>query len=204
MNTTEEIVKAELDPPLMERGFLYRDLCYFKNHSSGLTSMISLDFDGESFRVFLGVSRQQERPDKGSPPEGAYLYSYFTGGSLSNHPKDITFKGAEGLRNKIGRLRKSLEGVIFPFFSPSASVELYADNLRSSECMVAYDIYQELGLKRKAIEAGKVVLEHYKNMRDIPKIQFKLLEVERSLGRSEGALNKLLQRIKKSFAFLSR
>lgn len=200
----ERVLKSELDSELSVKGYAFDDNCYFKSNDNFLTYFLSFDFSESEYRVFVGIARRDESLDVDKAPEGAYLHRYFTGGSLSDSPKSFPFKSESDLRQHLIRLKQNLKNVIFPFFESTTNVDQYADNLSVTDCMVSYEIYQELGLTEKAIQEGKVVLEQYHNMRDISKIGNKLREIENFIAGQSTALNKLLQRIKKSCAFFNR
>lgn len=200
----ERVLKSEMDSDLSVKGFAFDDNCYFKSDDSFLTYFLSFDFNESDYRVFVGIARRDDNGRIDEAPEGAYLHRYFTGGSLSDTPKSFPFKSEADVREHLIRLKNNLESIIFPFFESTTNLEQYADNLSITDCMVSYEVYRELGLIDKSIQKGKVVLEQYKNMRDIPKINNRLKEIEKFIEGESSTLNKLLQRIKKSCAFLAR
>lgn len=195
MNDIEQVLRSVLDSELSNKGYAFDDNCYFQNNDNFLTYFLSFDFSEREYRVFVGITRNDESKCINKAPEGAYLHRYFTGGSLSDSPKSFPFKSESDLRQHLMRLKENLKSVIFPFFESTASLEQYADNLSVTDCMVSYEIYQELGLVEKAVQEGKVVLEQYQNMRDIDQIFNKLKEIENFIAGESAVLNKLLQRI---------
>ena len=200
----EQVLKGELDSALQNKGYLFDDCCYFRNSKSSLVYLLNFDFEEGNYRLFVGIARRAPDESQSRAPDGAYLHRYFTGGSLTTSAKEFKFKTESDLRRHLDRVKQNLEKVIFPFFDSTSTLEEYADNLSITDCMVSYEIYQELGLREKAVQQGRVVLQQHQNMRDIPKIGNKLLEIESFIAGEATALNKLLQRIKKSCAFFVR
>ena len=192
MSDIEQVLKSELDGIFLDKGYSVDDFCYFLNKENSLTYCVSFDFEGGSYRVFVGVARRTVDEDLDKAPEGAYLHRFFTGGSLSTSPKDFSFKSEKDLRSHLIRLKNNLQNLIFPFLESVTDLEEYADSLSEADCLVSYEIYQELGLKDKAAQKGQVVLDHYKNMRDIEKIDMKLGEIEDFLVAEDKTLNKSL------------
>ncbi len=185
----EKTLKSELDSELSKNGYAFDDNCYFRSNENALTYFLSFDFSEREYRVFVGINHTDENRDINKAPEGAYLHRYFTGGSLSDSPKSFPFKSESDICQHLVRLKENLKSVIFPFFESTNNLEQYADNLSVTDCMVSYEIYQELGLIEKAVQEGKVVLEQYQNMRDIEKISNKLKEIENFIAGESTALN---------------
>jgi hypothetical protein len=185
MSNFDQVIKSVLNATLIDKGYIYEDDCYFLNGSDSLTYCIGFDFVDNSYRVFIGVHRRSDGENFDKPPEGAYLSRYFTGGSLSSEPKDFKFRSEDELRKYLVRLNNNFDNLIFPFFDSASNLEQYADELSVVECMVSYEIYQELNLKEKALQEGKIVLEQYKNMRDIPAIDGRLNQISEFIDSVE-------------------
>lgn len=175
---TEDDFEIELNTNLNEAfknlGYKYQDACFFKNKGNGIRNLISFDFDGgNSFRVFVGIDYiYDQEVDYDAPPDGALLYRYFTGGSLSDTPKDIYFKNKEHLSKILDRFMRYFSSEIENgFFDVVQNPEDYADNLTEDDCIAKYQIYKKELLFDKARQEAYVILDSYKNMLDIPKIK---------------------------------
>jgi len=169
-----DLVKKLLSDTFEQLGYKFSDDCFFLNRSNGFSNVVSFDFDGnKSFRVFVGVDYPYDQEfDKDVPPEGARLCRYFTGGSLSENPKDIFFKNEQQLIQHLERFKGFFVNVIKPdFFDAVKTPEDYADSLPETECIVKFEIYKNEKVNKKAIDEAKVVIDSYKNMLDIPKIK---------------------------------
>jgi hypothetical protein len=154
--------------------YKYSDCCFFKNRVDGFRNIVSFDFDEKnSFRVFVGIDYPYDVEFvENVPPEGARLYRFFTGGSLSDLPRDITFKNASHLEAQLERFRDYFsENINNDFFCLANTPEDYADNLTEVECIVKYEIYKREAIIDKAVREARVILESYREMSDIPKIR---------------------------------
>lgn len=169
-----DLVKMLLSDTFEKLGYKFSDDCFFLNRSSGFRNVVSFDFDGNrSFRVFVGIDYPYDQVfDVSAPPEGARLCCYFTGGSLSEIPKDIFFKDEPQLVNHLDRFKVYFLDVIKPdFFDVVNTPENYADSLPATECIARFEIYRNEGLQKKAADEAKLVIDSYKGMLDIPEIR---------------------------------
>lgn len=169
-----DILNNTLGATFEALSYRFCDDCFFLNRSDGFRDLVSFDFDGDkSFRIFVGVDYPYDQTfDASTPPEGARLCRYFTGGSLSESPKDIFFKNEQQLTQHLERFREFFVSTIKPiFFDAVRTPEDYADSLPDAECIVKYEIYKKEKVNHKAVREAKIVIDTYQHMLDIKKIK---------------------------------
>ena len=167
-------IKRYLGEYFKNSGYIYSHGCFFLNRKNGFRDIVSFDFDGnKSYRLFIGIDYPYDQEvDKKSPPEGARIFKYFTGGSLSNEPRDFTFNNSGQLKSHIERFKVYFEKEIsLNYFATIKTPEDYADHLPDIECITKYEIYKNLDLISKAKLEAEKILTIYKNMHDIKKIK---------------------------------
>lgn len=173
---------------LRAENFRYRDGDYYRQRNGIFRDLISFDFDGgNSYRVMIGIDYPyDEDVDISDPPEGALLAYYFSGGGLSEAPRDFPASSGKQISSGIERIRMSYKDVIKSFFDSVTTPEEYANNLTDADCVARYQIYKREGLLDKARKEAAFVLQSYNGMRDVGKIDsFLTHEIEPFLAQTE-------------------
>lgn len=170
----DDVLQKILGEKFKKLEYMFSDSCFFLNRSNSFRNVVSFDFNGDdSFRVFIGIDYPYDQLfDVDSPPEGARLCKYYTGGSLSAIPRDIAFRNEKHLIENLERFKAYFDREIKNgFFGSVKTAEDYADSLPEVECIVKYEIYKRESIFDKASQEAEAILESYKNMLDIPKIK---------------------------------
>lgn len=108
-----------------EKGYAFDKGVYCRETETDLRRIITFDYNcrtHKSFRVMVGVNSSVV--DEGY---GLYLLKYFTGGSLSDTPREIPCADEMRTRQSLTRVRDNLDTMILPFLESVQSPEQLVD-----------------------------------------------------------------------------
>lgn len=126
MRNFSKVVIAHVGTFLGARGFVYRDRVFCRDRGGGFLNLVAFDCGGRnpnSFRVMLGFN-DLALPE---PHAGFVHVRYFTGGSLSTSPRDLSCQTETSLRSKLDRFVALFDDLVDPFFASLASRSQLAD-----------------------------------------------------------------------------
>ena len=121
-------VSERLDSDLLARGFVYDSQAYRRVSSTGLVHGVCFDNRGRDSQHFLVMVFVNALEVDGQI-NGGHLVRYFTGGSLSELPRDLACGTEEQLMSALDRLRKHFDAIVEPFFASISSCSALAASL---------------------------------------------------------------------------
>jgi hypothetical protein len=121
-------VESQLGAFLGAAGFEHHDRVFSRDRGDGLLNLIAFDNGGrnpKTFRLMLGFNARTLPP----PSTGFVHVRYFTGGSLSDSPRDLSCDTPDALRSRLERFRECFDSIVQPFFQSITTKSQLADTL---------------------------------------------------------------------------
>jgi hypothetical protein len=128
MRNFSKVVLAHVGTFLASRGFVYGDRVFCRTQDGGFLNLIGFDsgrWNPNLFRIMLGFN-DHSLP---APHVGFVHVRYFTGGSISPAPRDLSCETEKALRSRLHRFVTLFDQVVEPFFASLTSRSQLADAL---------------------------------------------------------------------------
>ena len=167
MRNFSKSVNKKIEPFLVERGFIYSDGKFIRENHSGVRSMITFDNRGvekNSFIIMIFVNSVELDDD-----QGAHCLKYFTGGSLSDVPRNLPCNSSDVLDGRLQRFIENYDEIIENYLSSFKECADIADSLSYDRRLAGYrgDLYLTSHNKEKAKQTYQEWLEYLPSMKHL-------------------------------------